>query len=165
VLPQRKPIRHPAIPGAEIQHIKGAAEFSLDLRQNLAFKIAIALAANGPLRRVPSAQIPVRKRPIICGLHRTAAFGAPDGAVVFEKLVSRAGAIMTASGRKRTDGGRQSRATKANALRADRKHPAYASKPADNPVTYDGGTHKPIAAPVHERELGAERSFQGFLEG
>ncbi len=88
MVPQRKAIGHPAISSAEIQHIQRAACLLFHLRKYLAFKIAIASAANGPLRRISPTQILIGKGPIIRALARAPAFGEPDSAVVFEKPLS-----------------------------------------------------------------------------
>ena len=89
VIAQSKPIRHPAVPRPQIQHIEFALCGLLDLRKNRTFKIAIASAANRPLRRVPAAEILIGKRAVICAFPRAPAFGRTDRPIVFEEPVSR----------------------------------------------------------------------------
>ncbi len=124
MLPQSKPIGHPAIPRAEIQHIECAAVLPFDVETECCVQNSDSSCREWPTAPSSCRSDPDREArdntqlPGSRGLPRR---GWCDS--LREICVCALIAIMS-SARKRTDGGRTSRAAPASVPRADRKHPA-----------------------------------------
>src|SRR5271168_5370059 len=80
-------MRHPSVPGAQIQNVKLAAGLPFRIRQDRAFEGAKAARPDSPLFRIFAAQVPIGQRAVIGGVSRATAFGVADLRVMIQELL------------------------------------------------------------------------------